>query len=72
MGTLFIYLFILRGGIGILSSSILPGMAVMITEGLWGGLILSVVPELCGMKLGGMLHRVQGTGYKVKRPGVES
>lgn len=37
-----------------------------------GGLNISVVPAVWGMKLGGIFCRVQGMGFKVERPGSGS
>lgn len=54
-----------------MSLSVLPVMAVIIMEGLYGGLNCSVVPEVCSIKLGRILYGVQGTGFKAERPGVE-
>lgn len=54
-----------------MSLPVLPVMAVIIMEGLYGGLNRSVVPEICSIKLGGILYGVQGTGFKAERRGVE-
>lgn len=57
-----------QGGLKILSLPVLPIMTGIMMEGLYGGLNLSFVPEVCRTKLGGILYSVQGTGFKTEIP----
>lgn len=59
---LFLFFFFLREGVEILSLPLLPGMTVIIREGLY----LSVVPEVYGTKLGGIVYGVQEMGFKAE------